>query len=431
MTGGKDENIIIFKKENKEPGYIPVKTIEGKKVFSGLSQSPKVRSVCLSSDKKKLLVGTMGSEIFELELEMVGGPKDALNSGTLVKANQLMAGHYAANFKWTNEVWGLSIIDSDHFLTCSEDGTLRKWSISKKQQVSVLKLSIGPSGDALPPDEKTGDLQESCKLRVVGAYSSKDKPVMAAVGCKDGSLRVTHEISCFLCPLLGFFTVACFFVFKGSLEKQIIDLEEFKQVKMIRNSKKQISEVKFSPNGEHLAVGSHDNCVYVYSVKEKDIQMKFNPKKHSSYITHIDWAENSMNAQSTCGAYELLFWSLTTGTQLPDGATKLRDINWSTWTCTLGWPVQGIYLPNSDGTDINAVDRTKNETKSGYHELAVGDDFSKVRIFRYPCLKKGAEHLIGSGHSSHVTNVRWAKNDEYLISTGGEDQCIFQWKVTR
>jgi hypothetical protein len=50
--------------------------------------------------------------------------------------------------------------------------------------------------------------------------------------------------------------------------------------------------------------------------------------------------------QSTCGAYELIFWRRADDgfTQEPS-ATKMRDVCWSTWTSSLGWPVQGIWPP--------------------------------------------------------------------------------------
>ena len=32
------------------------------------------------------------------------------------------------------------------------------------------------------------------------------------------------------------------------------------------------------------------------------------------------------------------------------------------------------------------------------------------------------------GHSSHVTNVRFTLDGNYLISVGGHDKSIFQWK---
>lgn len=43
----------------------------------------------------------------------------------------------------------------------------------------------------------------------------------------------------------------------------------------------------------------------------------------------------------------------------------------------------------------------------------------------------GAEYTLGCGHSSHVTNVRWTNDDKFIITTGGEDQCIIIWKVDK
>lgn len=80
---------------------------------------------------------------------------------------------------------------------------------------------------------------------------------------------------------------------------------------------------------------------------------------------------------------------------------------------------------SADGTDINAVDRTHKDTEKGYSILALGDDFGKVRLFRFPCLKKGADSLEGNGHSSHVTNVKFSIDDKMVYSTGGEDNCVF------
>ncbi len=42
-----------------------------------------------------------------------------------------------------------------------------------------------------------------------------------------------------------------------------------------------------------------------------------------------------------------------------------------------GWPVQGIWAPGMDGSDINAVARSH----SG-HLVATSDDLGKVNVFR-------------------------------------------------
>jgi hypothetical protein len=38
-------------------------------------------------------------------------------------------------------------------------------------------------------------------------------------------------------------------------------------------------------------------------------------------------------------------------------SSDLRDVDWKTWTCILGWPVQGIWQKEAKGTDVNAADR--------------------------------------------------------------------------
>ena len=61
--------------------------------------------------------------------------------------------------------------------------------------------------------------------------------------------------------------------------------------------------------------------------------------------------------------------------------------------------------------------------------LASGDDNGKVRLLEYPCVIQNSQSVKGRGHSSHVTNVKFTRNDKTLISTGGEDQTILEWKI--
>jgi hypothetical protein len=62
-------------------------------------------------------------------------------------------------------------------------------------------------------------------------------------------------------------------------------------------------------------------------------------KKHSATISHLDFSRDGNSLHSTCNAYELLFWDINTGKQLPSGATVFRDEKWASWTLPLGWPV--------------------------------------------------------------------------------------------
>lgn len=47
----------------------------------------------------------------------------------------------------------------------------------------------------------------------------------------------------------------------------------------------------------------------------------------------------SLAVQSNSADYELLFWQASGS--VFRFASKLRDVTWASFTCTLGWPVQG------------------------------------------------------------------------------------------
>jgi len=78
-----------------------------------------------------------------------------------------------------------------------------------------------------------------------------------------------------------------------------------------------------------------------------------------------------------------------------------------------------------DGSDVNAVCRSPDMMC-----LAGADDFGFVNLYKWPAPVEAAACNKNSGHSSHVTNVAFSLNEgqKYLVSTGGEDKCIFQWK---
>lgn len=75
-----------------------------------------------------------------------------------------------------------------------------------------------------------------------------------------------------------------------------------------------------------------------------------------------------------------------------------------------------------DGTDVNTVCRANNR-----RVMATGDDFQKVNLFRYPSVmpKSGCKRY--TGHSSHVTRVRFMVNDNILVSVGGNDKTALVW----
>eukprot|EP00943_MAST-04B_sp_MAST-4B-sp1_P004168 g4168.t1 len=187
-----------------------------------------------------------------------------------------------------------------------------------------------------------------------------------------------------------------------------------------------IDDLKYSPNGKFLAVASHDNFIDIYDVRDNYNHLS-RCKGHTSYITHIDWSRDSQILQSNCGAYEIIYWDMPSGTPLRSTLDKVEaDTDWYSWTCVLGFSVMGIWPEYSDGTDVNSV----HKTADGKY-LVTADDFGKVKVYNSPCVVQHAPANAYNGHSSHVMNVRFLLGDNRVVSVGGWDAGVFQWKFVR
>ncbi|CAL8300401.1 unnamed protein product [Boreogadus saida] len=158
-------------------------------------------------------------------------------------------------------------------------------------------------------------------------------------------------------------------------------------------------------NGNFLAIGSHDNYIYIYAVAEQGRKYSRVGKcsGHSSFITHLDWSVDSQYLVSNSGDYEILYWIPSVCKQVVSVETT-RDITWGTSTTMLCFEVASSLL-------------------------ATGDDFGKVHLFSFPCSQFRAPSHAYGGHSSHVTNVNFLYDDSFLVSTGGKDMSVMQWRI--
>ncbi|XP_076007120.1 echinoderm microtubule-associated protein-like 3 isoform X2 [Genypterus blacodes] len=208
----------------------------------------------------------------------------------------------------------------------------------------------------------------------------------------------------------------------------VLDLLTREVVSESTDGNEQLSVMRYSPDGSFLAVGSHDNFIYIYSVTDSGRRYARFGKcnGHSSFITHLDWSKDGKYIMSNSGDYEILYWDIAAGCKLLRNRFESKDREWASYTCVLGFHVMGVWLEGSDGTDINALCRSHSETV-----VAVADDFCKVHLFQYPCPKPKAPSHKYEGHGSHVTNVCFTHSDSHLLSLGGKDTCILQWRVVR
>jgi microtubule-associated protein-like 1/2 len=195
-----------------------------------------------------------------------------------------------------------------------------------------------------------------------------------------------------------------------------------KKIKTLKDADEWSEVIKYSPCGAYMAVGSHDNCIYVYDVaKGYTLYCKFN--KHNSFVTALDWSSDSAYLRSVCGAYEKLYFNVKNKEFEANGITSTKDVQWASYSAKIGWDVEGIYPSGEDGSHINGVDVSKD-----LKLVATSDDFGLLNIYRYPCLSLKHKAKSYCGHSEHVVRAIFTPDASKIFTIGGYDKTVIQWK---
>lgn len=364
-SGGNDGRVCIWNHLLEAVRTIALMDLAGPKVAMPL-RSLAIQSLCVQDNR--ILFATGGGEIGEI----IDRTAVATAHEQSTVEYQLLL-HGQAHCK--GEVWGLDVHPAKiQFVTTGDDGSIRLWDAPTRSLLAVHDWASDGNPRAV-------------------AFSNDGNHIV--VGTSDGKLRVLT----------------------GLLENVVTTW---------KCSSRAVQVVKFSPDGRILAIGGHDSTLHIYDAHT--YKKLGECKGHSSTITHMDFSKDSRVLQSTSTAGELLFWDISkvNAFKLITSPSSVRDVVWASWTCPFGWPVQGIWPPDSDGSDINAVCRSQDSST-----VVTGDDDGLVKLFAYPCASSVAvtPAQTSVGHASHVTNCVFTRKDLFLITTGGLDKSVFQFRV--
>lgn len=361
VSGHKDGFLHIFDVTNMSEKNISVSppkllSINVAALFPNIIIAKQIQSVAvrnLSKAEMLLCVSTRGCDIVEIKVALNGGSYEGFDENG--SKGVVMRAHC------NDELWGLATHPhKPQYCTVGDDKTMRFFDVHTKRMVG--------------PAEPLGIMARSV------CYSNSGACVAVGFGGRVGKGKESGG------GKIRIYSPAHEKVISRAGEKEAVAAKKLCER---QDSKQWISDVKFSSDDKTLVAGGHDCKIYVYNIsiaehngvaESCELKLRCTFAKHNSVINHFDLSNDGRYMQSNCAAYELLFCELSTGKQITS-ATELRDVKWHTWTCTLGWPVQGIWRPGMDGSDINAVARSH----SG-HLLAMSDDFGKVNLFRYPCI---------------------------------------------
>jgi WD40 repeat protein len=392
-TGGCNSRIYVWKDRElqknyrvHDKGFISSILWSGGKIYSGgkdnqviisnpeteeaerkIEMNATIRAIDVSGSK--LIVGLLNGDIVE-----VNGDDQ----------NRVMESHSKG------EAWGLAPIGDDEFVTSGDDNQLKVWSVSDRKAISRGEIC---DEDAKPKKGAASTLSDLAPSKCARAVAVHPENGHVAVGHNDG--RVTVRAG------------------KDELDNVAFTLHD---------SAEWIEAMAYSPCGKYLAVGSHDNNIYVYAVE--GYTLHGTGKAHRSFVVSVDWSQDSAYIRSVCGAHELIWHKVTDDgvEQDPSGHSNTLETEWATNSAKFGWLVTGIFPSGTDGTHINHVDFSADNSL-----IVTGDDYGLVNVWRNPS-RAGHKPISLRGHSEHVVRTRFMQGDNYIISIGGYDKTVFQWK---
>jgi WD40 repeat protein len=179
------------------------------------------------------------------------------------------------------EAWGLEVLDDGHVVTCGDDNRVMLFDSTKRQFVRGGKIS----------DKKMKDPSKKSMASTVSQMPPNKQARAVAV-----SKRHSHLV---VCSNLGKVSIRSF----DDFDKKVGSLKE---------PKHWCEVAKYSPCEDYLAIGSHDNHVYIYQIDPETHEYKLYTKdtRNHAWINAIDWSSDSKDIRTSSGDYEVLYFNI-------------------------------------------------------------------------------------------------------------------------
>ena len=254
LSGGKNGSVVVWNSELQKVHSFQVADIVSESSISPLI-ARQIQSIhCATREDESLVIlcGTRGCDVLEIACEK--------NSDGTYESCVLLSSNGGVDIRGhcNDELWGIACHPTKpEFVTVGDDKTLRKWSVGDRKMIKSASIGVMARAVAYDP---TGNFIAVGFGGRVGTGKQK----------QDGLVRVYND-----CNFSMLFEAA--------------------------DAKQWISDIKFSPDGLSLAVGSHNRSIYLYSVsssgsgQQATISLRLRTKfsKHNSYITHFDFSSDS------------------------------------------------------------------------------------------------------------------------------------------
>ena len=350
VSGGRDHRVRLWT-HKLEPGAAFD--------MSSFGILPSIRSACISADGTSILIGTKGSNIYEVSAV----------DGSDLRGGPFVSGHYTGKLNCT------ATHPSKHeFATVGEDRRLRIWDMETRTllkmatfDADILTVAYSPTGDAIALG-----LGGDPSLSKCGAY----------VVVNEEDMVLLHEA---------------------------------------RDSITPICLVKYSPEGETLAVAAKDGAVYLYAVLD-DFELIGRCIRHTTPVEHLDFSTDGEWIRTNSAAKEICFFN-SDDASLQSNLPAMRDVQWSSWSCTLNWHVKAAHRTAYKGEAVT----TMHSPSALPSFVACGTSYGYIKLCAFPCSLDDAEFHRIPAHAGSISCLRFAFDEKRMISIGELDRCIVQW----
>lgn len=220
--------------------------------------------------------------------------------------------------------------------------------------------------------------------------------------------------------------------FNGSASpgSQLTHLQTYQIPEKSKNAQREAVDcLRFSHDAKLLAVGHMDSNTYIFDISQKTFDQWKGRMKEVAAPSHLCWSEDGSMLQVFTRDYEISYWAIDQAAKKFKRVTTIPDPDETKWSgdpLIAGWDVQGLYQADWDGTDLNDATVSNNGAL-----IATGDDYGWVRLHNYPSISNEVS-VQYQAHSAFVVGVEWTGKTgsvDHLITVGGNDYAIFQWRL--
>ena len=139
-----------------------------------------------------------------------------------------------------------------------------------------------------------------------------------------------------------------------------------------------ISDIKYSPCGNLLAISSLDGFLDIYDCSS--FIKQFSIKSQGNFIIHFDWSTDSKYISTNSDSGHLMYHNLEKGSKITN-SDVLKTLNWSTNTRVYSWEAQSIWNANDNNTIPKSIDLYRKEIK-GDNIMSVGYSDGSSKLFK-------------------------------------------------